>query len=53
VKANDGIALVKGHRLYSNRLAFWEDAGELAPVLLAFVIGGIVMLFFNRYEKKK
>jgi putative membrane protein len=53
VKANDGIALVAGYRLYSNRLAWWEGFGELAPVVGAFVVGGIVMLIFNRYEKGK
>jgi putative membrane protein len=53
VKTNDGISLITGYRLYSNRLALWEGIGDLVPVLVAFVLGGIVMLFFNRYEKKK
>jgi putative membrane protein len=53
VKENDGIALLTGYRLYSNRLALWEGAHDLFPVLGMFVLGGIVMLFFNRYEKKK
>jgi len=52
VKANDGISLLTGYRLYSNRLAWWEGVGDLAAVFGAFVVGGIVMLFFNRYEKK-
>lgn len=53
MKGNDGISLISGYRLYSNRLALWEGFADLAPVLGTFVIGGIVMLFFNRYEKKK
>jgi putative membrane protein len=53
VKANDGIGLIEGYRLYSNRLALWEGPGDFFPVLAAFVVGGIVMLFFSRYEKKK
>jgi len=53
VKSNEGISLTKGYLLYSNRLTWCEGFGDLAPVLAAFIIGGIVMLFFNRYEKKK
>jgi putative membrane protein len=53
VKANDGISLMTGYRLYSNRLAWWQDFGELVPVFGAFVVGAIVMLIFNRYEKGK
>lgn len=53
MKANDGISLITGYKLYSNRLAWWEGIGDLAPVLAAAVFGGIVMLFFDRYEKRK
>jgi putative membrane protein len=53
VKGNHGISLVTGYRLNSNRLAWWDGVGDLLPVLGAFIVGGIVMLFFNRYEKIK
>jgi putative membrane protein len=51
VKANGGVSLVEGYKLYSNRLAMWNGAGEFFPVLAAVVVGALVMLFFNRYEK--
>jgi len=53
MKANDGISLITGYRLYSNLPAWWQGFGELAPVFGAFVVGGVVMLVFNRYDKGK
>ena len=52
VKANEGIIQIHNYKLYGNHPTWWGGIGELVPVFIAFAIGGLVMLFFNRYEKK-
>jgi putative membrane protein len=53
MKSNSGVVLIPGYRLYGNHLTWWTGTGELATVLLTFVLGCVVMLLFNRYDKGK
>lgn len=52
MKINDAIVQVPQYKVYGNRLRLWNGMGELIPTLLCFSAGGLVMLVFNRYEKK-
>ena len=53
MKSNSGIVLIPEYKLYGNHLTWWRGIGELAPVILTFAAGCVVMLFFNRYDKDK
>jgi len=50
-KINGEIIMREGVKIYSNKLAFPSSFEEAIPVVGAFVVGSIVMLFFIKYEK--
>jgi putative membrane protein len=52
IKANGGISQIADYKLYGNRLILWEGIDALIPVVGTFIVGAVVMVFFNRYEKK-
>ncbi len=51
MKVNDGIVSMPQYKVYGNSLRLWDGMGEFVPTFVCFFIGGLVMLFFNRYEK--
>ena len=51
MKSSSGIVLIPGYKLYGNHLIWWNGLGEFVPAFLAFALGCMVMLFFNRYDK--
>lgn len=53
MKSNSGVVLMPDYKLYGNSLTWWNSIEELVIVFVTFLLGCMVMLFFNRYEKGK
>lgn len=53
MKVNQAITPVPGYKLYSNRLRMVDGFGELWPVLICFLAGGAIMMFFVGYEARE
>lgn len=52
MKINDAIVHVPQYKVYGNGLRWWSGMGEFIPTFICFSAGGLVMMLFNRWEKR-
>ena len=52
LKINKVILKMPDYKVYSNQLRLFENFNQLWPVLLSFLAGAAIMLFFIRYESR-